>query len=116
MKERRERYLEFIRHPKKRRRFTRELGHFRHLDPRYVIPIVRTHQQPEDVAHILRAKGAPDTCWVVSEDDALDGKGMSLADALHAVVGAGMGTFVSCIPGKLAYFENEDHRIILERQ
>jgi len=31
------------------------------------------------------------------------------------VVGAGMGTFLSSIAGRLAYFEDEDERWILER-
>jgi len=40
---------------------------------------------------------------------------MELAVALKEVVGRQMGTFLSCIPGKLAYFEDEDVRYILER-
>jgi len=33
---------------------------------------------------------------------------MDLLEALDAVIGSGQGTFVSCIAGKLAYFESED--------
>jgi hypothetical protein len=40
---------------------------------------------------------------------------MPLADALRKIVGNGMGTFLSCVPGRLAYFEDEDGRWILER-
>jgi hypothetical protein len=32
----------------------------------------------------------------------LDGKEVLLADALKKIVGRGMGTFLSCIPGKVA--------------
>jgi hypothetical protein len=55
-------------------------------------------------------------CYVLSEDGALDGKELLLADALGQILGRGMGTFLSCIPGKLAYFEDEDGRWILERR
>jgi hypothetical protein len=32
---------------------------------------------------------------------------MALAEALEAVVGGGFGTLISCIPGRLGYFEGE---------
>jgi hypothetical protein len=33
---------------------------------------------------------------------------MELEKALAEIIGQGMGTFISCIPGKLGYFEGED--------
>jgi len=36
--------------------------------------------------------------------------------ALKETVGRQMGTILCCIPGHLAYFENEDERFILERK
>jgi hypothetical protein len=41
---------------------------------------------------------------------------LGLEIALKETVGRQMGTFISCIPGKLAYFEDEDGRYILERK
>lgn len=35
---------------------------------------------------------------------------MDLSDALIQVIGRGQGTFISCIPGELAYFEGEEPR------
>jgi len=112
----RERYLEMIAKPKKRERFLRELGHFKHLDPRYVVTIPAGQRHANDMALILAQKGAPPSCWVTSEDSRLDGMEMPLGEVLHKVVGYGMGTFLSCIPGKLAYFEDEEVRWILERR
>jgi hypothetical protein len=89
------------------------LAHFRHLDERYLIRIVPSEQNPSD---ILRSKGAPEICYAVSEDDELDGKEIDLTHALETVIGRGMGTLLWCIPGKLAYFEDEDCRWILERR
>ena len=42
---------------------------------------------------------------------------MALDNALEETLGKGMGTLISCIPGKLAYFELEDinEKYILER-
>ena len=56
---------------------------------------------------ILRGLGAPDTCYLISEDTKFDGKEMELLAALKQIVGYGMGTVISCIPGRLGYFEGE---------
>jgi hypothetical protein len=69
-----------------------------------------------DILETLRSKGAPEKCFAISEDDDLDGKELFLSDALKEIVGRGIGTFLSCIPGRLAYFEDEDGRFILERK
>jgi hypothetical protein len=54
-------------------------------------------------------------CWVISEDAEIDGRESDLESALENVSGTGMGTILSCIPGKLAYFEGEDERLLLAR-
>jgi hypothetical protein len=61
-------------------------------------------------------KGGPEICYAVSEDDELDGKEIDLTHALETVIGPGTGTLLSCIPGKLAYFEDEDCRWNLARR
>src|SRR5260370_1097774 len=43
-------------------------------------------------------------------------KEVSLAEALKTIFGRGIGTFLSCLPGRLAYFEDEEDRWILERK
>ena len=58
----------------------------------------------------------PEVCYAVSEDDELDGKEIDLTHALETVIDRGMGTLLSCIPVKLAYFEDADCRWILERR
>lgn len=112
----RERYLEMIANPKKRKKFLLELAHFKALDPRYSFAVPKVEHTAEQIAASLTGKGAPPSCWVTSEDSDLDGKEMPIVAALQKVVGHQMGTFLSCIPGKLAYFEDEEDRWILERR
>jgi hypothetical protein len=114
----RERYEEMISHPKKRVKFLRELAHFKSLDPRYVVPMLSKKLFPDQIAQILSQKGAPRSCWVTSENRDLDGREMPLLEALKELVGGQMGTFLTCIPGRLAYFEGEEmgDRSILERR
>jgi len=72
-------------------------------------------QHAENIYQLLREKGASKVCYGFSEWDEVDGKTLPLLDALKSVVGQGMGTFLSCVGGRLAYFEDEDMRCILER-
>ena len=113
---RQSRYLKLLGKPKRRKDITASLAHFKHVDMRYVVQIPPSQQHKPDILKILKAKGAPDSCHALSEDDELDGKEISLPHALAFIVGRGIGTFLSCIPGKLAYFEDEDNRWILERK
>ncbi|HTW58495.1 MAG TPA: hypothetical protein VMD99_10205 [Terriglobales bacterium] len=111
----RDRYIEMIARTRGRQKFLRELSHFNSLDPRYCVGLPNAVHTPGQIASFLTEKGAPPTCWVTSEDRDLDRQAMPLAEALKRIVGYQMGTFLSCIPGKLAYFEDEEDRWVLER-
>ena len=113
--QRQERYLEMLAKPKKRQTFKDSLAHFKHLDMRFAVLIPTYQQHANEIAKILKSKGAPATCHAFSEWDEIDERDILLEKALKTVVGAGMGTFRSCIAGRLAYFEDEDGRWILER-
>jgi hypothetical protein len=63
----------------------------------------------------LRKRHSPEIIFAISEDPALDQKELPLVEALRQIVGRGMGTVLSCIPGRLAFVETEDERFILER-
>jgi hypothetical protein len=113
---RQSRYLELLGNPKRRKDITRTFCHFKHVDMRYAAELPPRHRLAPEILKLLKSKGAPDSCYALSESDDLDGKETPLADALSFIVGRGIGTFLSCIPGKLAYFEDEDNRWILERK
>lgn len=114
-KPRQERCLFLLSHPKRRSVFTSELSHFKWLDERYAFPIDPKWGTKEGIAARLRQKGAGSTVQVISEDSAIDGKELKLEDALEHVWGRQIGTILSCIPGKLGYFEDEEDSRLLER-
>ena len=70
-------------------------------------------QNPAGIYQLLRNSGAPEHCYMISENDDLDGQSANLREILDRLVGAGIETIVSCVPGKLAYFEGERERFIL---
>jgi hypothetical protein len=106
---RRERYLFLARAPKRRVELRKRLAHWRDFDTRRAVALPRDAQSSATaVAQFLEARGAPSSCYVLSEWGEYDGRVMPLADATGAIVGRGMGTVLSCIPGRLAYYESED--------
>lgn len=114
-RQKRSRYLEFVADSRTRTKFTHALAHFHDIDTRYKRPIPPSRQNPREIERILKLKGAFGFCHAITEDPNLDGKDISLEEALEEVVGRGMGAILSCIPGRLAFMEMEDERFILER-
>ena len=111
----RDRYREILSNPRQRRRFTSQLAHFTDFDPRYRLPIPSSKLFIDNIAVELRKRHSPRIVFAISEDPALDQKELPLIDTLQRIVGRGMGTVLSCIPGRLAFVETEDERFILER-
>ena len=115
IRERQSRYLEFLNRPKCRGSFTGELAHFKHLDPAFVQLIPPAKQNVAGISQLLREKGAPENCWAISESSELDSQPLPLVAALKKILGMEIGTFLSCIPSVLGYFEDEDGCFILYR-
>src|SRR5437764_8994349 len=98
--DRHERYLALLSSPKGRAKLRARFAHLRDLDQRFARPIPPSQHTPVALAALLQARGAPTECVLLAEDAGLDGQQMPLVDALTAVVGRGMGAFVSCLPGR----------------
>jgi hypothetical protein len=116
----RARFRESFADARLRSKLRQGLAHFARLDPRFASELPSSQQRSSILGAALRGRGAPERCYVVSEDDRLDGREMFLSEALAETVDAGsqMATFISCAPGRLAYFHGEDveNRYILERR
>jgi hypothetical protein len=87
------------------------LPHFKWLDERFAHPISpKVANTAAEIAALLRSKGAGRTVWAISEDRVIDGRELDLVEAVKETWGAQMGTVLSCIPGKLAFFKDEEIR------
>jgi hypothetical protein len=111
----RDRYREILSNPRLRHKFTNQLAHFADFDPKYRLSIPSCKLFVDNIASELQKRHSPDIVFAISEDPALDQKELPLVEALKQVVGRGIGTFLSCIPGHLVFVETEDERFILER-
>jgi len=110
-----DRYRDFVANPRSRHKFTHQLAHFKDFDPRYRLPFPSNKLSVDNIARELKKRRSPDVVFTISEDPRLDQKELPLLVALREIVGCGMGTVLSCIPGRLAFVETEDDRFILER-
>ena len=111
----RDRYREILSNPRLRHKFTNQLAHFADFDPRYRLPIPSNKLFVGNIARELQKRHSPNIVFAISEDPSLDQKEIPLVNALEQIVGGGMGTVLSCLPGRLAFVETEDERFILER-
>ena len=99
------RLLGFISNPRTRHKFVDDLWHFRDWDSESVVQLPSSRHKAEDVLVELTRRGARGDVHLGTRN--LDGRSLALVDAIRAVVGSSSGTVVSCIPGRLAYFEGE---------
>jgi hypothetical protein len=111
----RDRYREILSNPRLRHKFTDKLAHFSDFDPKYRLPIPSNKLFGDNIAFELQRRHSPNIVFSISENPALDHKELPLVEALKQIVGRGMGTVLSCLPGRLAFVETEDERFILER-
>ena len=93
----------------KRRQDVRALlDHAVRLDPRFSEHLIGSDALAGRVETRLRKMGAPANCYVLAASSDLDGREMPLGEALGAIIGMDSGAFVSCIPGRLGFYEYED--------
>ena len=100
-----------------RNKFVARLSHLDLLDTRFVNLIDPAEQTVDAIEGELKRRGAPASCHVIFVNPLVDGREMTLRDALEAIVGYGMGTLLSCTAGRMAYFEGEEPgvRYVCER-
>lgn len=110
---RRKRWLESLASAKRRARILDHLNHCRDLDERYATLLPSN----TDVVALLRSRGAPDRCYVLSATQEIDGQTLPLDEAVWAAELGGWGAIFSCIPGQLGYYYDEcgERRMLLER-
>ena len=106
---------------KRRYECLKRLNHCRDLNEKYVTWLPRdprTTTRNGEIAAVLRQKGSPEMVYVLACSCQADGKTMPILDAMDETTTAGWGTIISCIPGRLAYYYDEEgeRRAILERK
>ena len=103
--EKRARYVEFLAKPKRRGEILDRLNHFFDFIPELATQVPR--DSPEQLAALLRKRGAPAKAYFLGGGSTSDGCELPLVEAIDRAYGGGWGTVVSCVPGRLALYVQE---------
>lgn len=106
LKERQGRYTNLISTSKGRKKFRTYIAHFKDLNKNKCTLI--DCEDFVQLYHLLKSKGAPDICYIISEHSNYDMQNLSLLLAIKSLFNSGISYFLSCIPGKLVYYEGEE--------
>ena len=111
IKERKTRYLNLLSSKKGRAKFRMQIPHSLTLDlnVKYLHKIKNSDQNVLFILNKLREYSSPNLCYVMAEHSKYDQKYMQIDDALKALFSCGIGYIISCIPGRLLYFEAENN-------
>ena len=116
VKEKRNRFSEFISSPKKYDDFLHELlNDPRNLNPKCVAEELSGYQENSEIIRKLQKLGAGKEAYLVSENWDVDGKSGNLEEIISLVNGG--GDIVYCLGTKLGYYEgHENWRYILKAE
>ena len=111
--DRQERYLALLASPRGRAKLREKLAHLHDLDPKCCRELPKGIHTPHQIQTVLESKGAPAECVLLAEDAELDGQRLPLGETLEAIIGRGMGTLISCIPGSACFLRGRGYRCAL---
>lgn len=107
--------------PNRRSECLDRLNHCHDFNEKYVTWLPRDPRSTTrnaEIATLLREKGSPKRVYVLACACPADGQMLPLLDAMDQTTASGWGTIISCIPGQLVYYFDEEgeRRAILERK
>jgi len=108
VKEKQERLLALVQNKKSRKKFCLLLAHNIEINTKFTHPLKKEGDNGGQVHGLLKKHGAPDICHIICENSKYDNKEMQLKEALHELFTTDFGCIISCIPGKLAFYQGED--------
>ena len=107
MKDKQERYLQFLASPKRRREILDRFNHNLDFETKYAALVPKEMRTAERVAYLLRRQGAGETCHVIADSLDCDGQDLLLRDAIAEVIAHDFGSVLCCLSGQLAFHKAE---------
>ena len=107
IKDKQERYSQFLASPKRRREILDRFNHVLDFDPKYAALVPKELRTAEKLTQLLRKRGAAETCHVMADSLAIDGADLPLPEALDQVIAHDFGSVLCCSPGRLAFHKAE---------
>ena len=105
IKDKQDRYLQFIKDDRLRQNFTNELAHF--LDLKYDLFEEVKGDERAFIKNRIKSLPKIKDCYLISEDTALDQQRIDVDTALSKIIGFGMGALLGFGDADLIYYESE---------
>lgn len=106
IKEKRGRIKSFLKDPKRRGDFTFTLAHCQDLRFEKFMEISGGNEEVKIMEYISKL-GKIKTCYLISEDENLDGKVFEINKALSETIGNGFGSLLIFGDAEIVFFEGE---------
>jgi hypothetical protein len=103
--DKRQRYIELLANPKRRRKILDHLNHQFDYDSKYENHV--PHDDCQQVVNMLKNRGAAEYCHVIADGHELDGSDVTLEIALESLWLHSFAYIIICDPKHLAYFQAE---------
>jgi len=107
VKDKQERYLQFLASPKRRREILDRFNHVLDFDPKFATLVPKELRTADKLIQLLGQRGAAETCHVMADTLDIDGEDSPLREALAEVIAHDFGSVLCCLPGRLAFHKAE---------
>ena len=107
VKEKQERYIQFVSSTKNRKKFLQKFAHFKDFDFRFMEDASSANTVEFIHSKLERLKLDRSDCYIISENRKLDQKFMSVDLALESIIGYQMGSIVVFGDADLIFYEGE---------
>jgi len=108
IKSKRERYLEFLKGPKNRKKILERLNHAFDYDPKCSIAISASDRSKQGLFMLLRGRYVADTCFFIADGNGRDGHELRLEDGIDELTGNHWGAILICPPKPIAVYKPEN--------
>lgn len=89
------------------------LNHCKDFDPDHMTRLNGHSASAEGLQEILADEGVAELCWLMSDDEALDGCNCSIAEGAEIVAHANWGSVMICPPRPIAIYRPEASEMAL---
>ncbi len=113
VKDKQERFLNFLNSKNNRSKFTKELYHFADFNPKLFCKIHGNENERDLILSRLKTKPKLKNCWIISANPESDSKQVEISDAIENYVGQ-EGSILIFGDAEIIYYEGEapDQRFI----
>ena len=107
-KEKRDRYLQFLKGGKHRQKILDLLNHSLDYDPVFASELDHSFCTQEGLVKFMQSRGSRDNdCHLMADGHRLDGQSVALGDAVDALLNHYWGTLVICGEPTIAIYKSE---------